>query len=169
MRTLLAIFCSLLLFSACQEQRYFEEAPEIESFKGVMKAYEAGNFDAYSDFYADTAKIYYNTTEAKTLDQTIEVDKEGVSPFAEYGFGEEDMDFELVITNEGNRWVGFWGVWTGKIAANGQEISTPVHISARFVDGKIVEEWGYWDNQPMFAAMTALAAQEAAASEEGEE
>lgn len=39
----------------------------------------------------------------------------------------------------------FLGHWEGKLKANDKLYVIPAHITARFIDGKIVREDGYWD------------------------
>ena len=46
------------MFTACQqEQRYFSESPEIDSFKASISEYGSGNWEAWHSHFADTAKF----------------------------------------------------------------------------------------------------------------
>jgi hypothetical protein len=76
----------------------------------------------------------------------------------------------MVIDNEGEKWVNFWGNWEGTLSANNKILSIPVHITSQFVDGKIVEEHAYYDLSKYMAAMNEIqkAAMESEESMEGE-
>jgi hypothetical protein len=37
-------------------------------------------------------------------------------------------------------------------------IEIPVHLTAQFIDGKIVREYGYWDNGPIILAIQEIEA-----------
>ena len=52
--------------------------------------------------------------------------------------------------------MNFWGDWHGTVAANGQEIEIPVHLSCRMVDGKIANEYGFYDVSEFVLAMQAI-------------
>ena len=47
----------------------------------------------------------------------------------------------------------------------------PVHLAVQYINGKVVEEYGYWDNTPLNEAFEAIAdaAAAAAAAENTEE
>ena len=168
MRTLFLILFSFLIFSSCQHQcRYAESGPEIDNVKAAIEAYEAGDWATQKSYYADTVKFYHNSPEGVSFDEANAALMRLLSEVAEYSF-EDDMDFEFVTTDSGDHWVSWWGIWNGKLKANGQEFRTPVHISAKIEGGKIAEEYGYWDNQPLAAALMELSAA-AAAEQESEE
>jgi len=59
----------------------------------------------------------------------------------------------MIIDDEGDKWVYFWGTWEGKIADSDKELMVPVHFALKFVDSKIVEEYGYYDNSATMAAI----------------
>lgn len=142
---------------ACQQapQQYFEDSSEIDSSKELIELYHTGKWDEMTSHYADTARIYHNTTNAASIEEAIAAMRETLVFFSDYGFS-ENTEFEHVITNAGNQWVAWWGVWNGTLRANDQVIRMTVHLSQKYVDGKIVEEFGYWDTQPIFAALDAL-------------
>lgn len=154
MKKLLLLLSAAVFLIACESEQnqYTESSPEIDSAKELLKAYEAGNFEEYRNLYADTAKIYHNSTTPTSLDEMISSSGEGVKMYSSYGFGTE-YDLDMVTTDKGNKWVGFWGVWNAKLAGSGEEFNIPAHFSMRFVDGKIVEEWGYWDSHKVAEAI----------------
>ena len=51
----------------------------------------------------------------------------------------------MIVNDEGETWVNFWGLWEGTYKTNNKVYQIPTHITARFVNGKIVREFGYWD------------------------
>jgi hypothetical protein len=160
-----ALFISLMLIGimGCQkkELRYTQNSPEIELYKKAIKDYELGNWDALASAYAADAKIGSNATEknAVSVAANIVAMKEGLTSLASYNFVAEDNEYEMVVTDKGETWVNFWGVWQGRLKANNELIETPVHLTAQFVDGKIVKEFGYWDNAPMVLAIQKLQAE----------
>ena len=56
-----------------------------------------------------------------------------------------ESEYEMFVTDKGQTWVNFWGIWKGTLAANNKTYTLPTHITAQFVDGKVVKEFGYWD------------------------
>lgn len=159
---------------ACQqpEQRYSQSGPEVDLAKGVIASYEAGNWDEMRAAYADDAEIYHNNPdESMSADENVESNKETVAMMSSYGFrtGEDSGDIEMVVTDEGETWVNYWGVWEGTMAANGQKLVIPVHITMQIVDGKVAKEYGYWDTASLVLATQALEAAAAAAEAEESE
>jgi hypothetical protein len=165
---LLAVI-GLLVFACKQgETRYTQSSAEIDTYKAMIAAYEGADWDNYTAKFADTAKIYHNTDDkSMTPAETVETHKTNTAALSSYGFVSDKGDVEMVISDKGETWVNYWGLWKGTIASNGKEMMIPVHITAQFVDGKVVREYGYWDNAPMQAVMEAAAAAEAAEEAEG--
>lgn len=169
MKIFLPLACACTLLIACQtEQRYFEDSSEIETAKKIVQAHNESNYDYLHEVYVDTAQLYYNSVEPKSLEEILAQNKESRALFSESGFTDE-VDYEMVVTDEGNKWVGVWGVWKSTLASTGQQFKQPVHVSAKFVDGKIVEEWAYWDNAPIMEAMMKQSAGKDAMDVEGAE
>lgn len=161
-RSIFLILGLAFVFLSCndnskeEDKRYTQKSDEIEVVKGLIANYENGNWEAFKKHYADTAQIYHNSREGTSLDNIIAGHKEGTSGLSTYSFVDENDEYEMVVTDEGNTWVNYWGLWEGTIAENDQQVAVPVHLTARFVDGKIVEEHAYWDNVPMMMAMNEL-------------
>ncbi|WP_321538289.1 nuclear transport factor 2-like protein [Flavobacterium piscinae] len=65
----------------------------------------------------------------------------------------EKEEYEMVVTDKGETWVNFWGLWKGTIKTTNKVYEIPFHNTARFVDGKIVEEYGYWNNSEIVTDM----------------
>ena len=149
MKKLFLLGLVIVLFTACEKQdkRYTQQSPEIETYKKVIKAYEERNWDEMASHYADTVKIFNNATEknSQNLTQLITQNKEDASIFSSWDFTIENDEYEMVVTDKGETWVNLWGLWQGTLKANNKLYEIPAHITARFVDGKIVREYGYWD------------------------
>jgi hypothetical protein len=161
-----------LFFVACKqgEPRYTQSSAEIDSFKAVIDAYVAADWETYTSKFADSAKVYHNSDDKfMTPAETVESHKTNTAALSSYGFDEEKGDMEMVVTDKGETWVNFWGVWNATVASNGQKLMIPVHVTAQFVDGKVVKEYGYWDNAPIMNALEAAAAAAAANEDESDE
>jgi hypothetical protein len=147
MKKLFVLGLAIVLFVSCQEkkQRYFQSSAEIDATKSLLKDYHAGDWKAWATHYADTVKIYHNTLKGATTTETIASLKQILANTSSYKFDDENQWYEMVIDKDNETWVNFWGNWRGKLAANGKELVIPVHLSMQFVNGKIVEEYGYYD------------------------
>ncbi|CAM3302297.1 nuclear transport factor 2 family protein [Aequorivita lipolytica] len=149
MKKLLFLGLTIVLFTACEKQqtRYTQQSPEIDTYKKVIADYENRDWESLASHYADTAKILNNVTmkDAKTIEQEITMGKEDAGLFASWKYQPESVEYEMVITDKGQTWVNFWGIWEATLLANNKTYVIPAHITAQFVDGKIVREDGYWD------------------------
>ena len=147
MKKLFVLGLAIVLFTSCEEkkQRYFETSAEIDVTKALLKDYHAGDWKAWAGHYADTAKIYHNTIKGVSAAETIVSLKQILDNTSAYKFDDKNLWYEMVIDKDGETWVNFWGNWKGKLAANGKELIIPVNLTLQFVNGKIVEEYGYYD------------------------
>ena len=149
MKKLILLGFSIALFAACNQQtkRYTQQSKEIDTYKQVIKDYENQNWESMAIHYTDTAKILNNVTEknAQTVAQLVSQNKQDAAIFSSWNFVPEESEYEMVVTDKGETWVNFWGLWQGRLTANNQLYEIPVHITCRFIDGKIVREIGYWD------------------------
>ena len=59
----------------------------------------------------------------------------------------------MVVTDDKETWVNFWGLWKGTLKSSGKVYQIPIHTTARFIDGKIVAESGYWNNSEIVSDM----------------
>jgi hypothetical protein len=161
MRKIIYLLFAVALFAACntnQSQRYFSASPEIEITKSTLKHYLDGNWDAMKLLYADTAKVFNNVPEGKgvSIVAAIEDYKQEHELFSSISYVAEEDFFEMVVTDDGETWVNYWGLWKGTLKANGEEYEIPVHITQRFIDEKIVRELGYWNNSAIVIALSKL-------------
>ncbi|MFO7745030.1 MAG: nuclear transport factor 2 family protein [Psychroflexus sp.] len=154
MKKLALLGLSLGLLMACQnrEPRYTQDSAEIETYKNVIRAYENQDWEDFATHYADTAKIANNVTEdkAKTLAEIIESNKEDASLFSSWHFVDTEDEYEMVVTDDGETWVNYWGLWQGEMKSDGKTYEIPAHITTQFIDGKIIKEFGYWDISKLF-------------------
>lgn len=160
MKNFLTLALTLILFTACKEEppRYASASPEIDVVKAHVKDYEEGQWDSWIGHYADTAKVYHNTKKAGTPGELREGLSQILSNVSNYEFEDENIFYEMVIDDQGEKWVNFWGNWKGTLASGGKTLSIPVHLTMQFVDGKIVEEHAYYDLSAYSAEMRAMAA-----------
>ena len=159
----LAIVLSL---TACQnqEKRYTQQSPEIDTYKKVIEAYDKQDWEALASHYADTAKIMNNVLEeeGRTIAEEVEMGKEDAALFSSWDYVDGESEYEMVVTDKGKIYVNFWGTWKGTLAANNKTYTIPTHITAQFIDGKVVKEFGYWDLSKIMLDMQAM--QQAAAA-----
>tara|TARA_B100000929_G_C15488471_1_gene413623 strand:+ start:1206 stop:1721 length:516 start_codon:yes stop_codon:yes gene_type:complete len=160
MKKLLLIFFISSIIISCNDGnkekekiRYTQDSEEINTLKAVIQAYEDADWDAYAKYYADSAKIFHNSEQGLSYREAAKIHSENISGLSSYGFQDENDDFEMVVTDDDETWVNYWGTWKGTIAGNAQQITIPVHLTARFINGEIVREYGYWDNSEMMTIM----------------
>ena len=173
MKKLAIIVLAVVTLVACQEKqpvRFTTSSPEISAYKKGVEAYEKADWATWASSFSDTAKIYYNTWDnPSTVAETRKGHEDMISSLSSYGFDKEQMVVEQNLDDDGETWVNFWSLWKGTLKANGKQITIPVHLTAQFVDGKIVEEYGFWDMSGYMAEMQAIETAAAAAEEEDAE
>lgn len=162
MKKTLLLGLAVILFTACQQvkpERYTTSSPEIDITKVLVKDYEDGNWENWITHYSDTAKVYHNSVESMTPQQLRDGFKETLSNYSSYGFSDKDIFIEMILDDKNETWVYFWGNWEGKMKETDKEFVIPVHFALHFVDGKIVEEYAFYD---LSQQVTALNEKEAA-------
>lgn len=167
MKKLILFGLVAILISACQEQkqRYTQKSEEIETVKILINNYNNKTYD--TSIYADTSKTFYNTKD-KSLSpsETIAYHQANDANYSSRGFLDKDQEYEMVVTDDGETWVNCWLDWKGTLAANNKEVDIPIHLTYRFVEGKIVREVGFWDGSEIALILQEMAmAKEAAAAE----
>ncbi len=55
-------------------------------------------------------------------------------------------------------WVNYWNTWKGKAKLTDKELMVPVHITMQFVNGKIVQEYAYYDTSGISATIAEIEA-----------
>ncbi len=167
MRKLFLLGLTLILFVSCQqyEQRYFDDSAEIETIKQLYQYIEDNNTAEIRAMYSDTAKIYRNSEKSVTIDELMASNEKSRENFSMFTF-KDSVYPEMVITKTGHKWVNTWPVWVGKVKGSEEELTVPAHLTFRFEDGKIVEDYGYWNALPIYLELQKVAASE---TEDGEE
>ena len=164
MKKLILLGLTVIFFIACQNkptEHWTTTSPEIDVVKALIKDYHEGNWESWMTHYADTAKIHHNTWKIGiTPSEHASVLKDILTNISSYHFddGEDEIFYEMVINNEGNTYVYFWGNWKGTLATNNKELEFPVHLALRFVDGKIAHEDGFYNLAELMAALNEVEA-----------
>ncbi|MBU3823097.1 nuclear transport factor 2 family protein [Flavobacteriaceae bacterium XHP0103] len=160
MKKLILLGGFAILFIACQSkpQRYFENSTEIETLKSGIKLYEQQDWASWKANFADTAKIHHNSVKGLSTDETIQNFQDMLINFSSYGFEDEGSFTEMVVDIDNETWVNYWGIWKGILSETNEELVVPVHLTAQFIDGKIVEEHAYYDTAPIINALEAIEA-----------
>ncbi|CAL65956.1 nuclear transport factor 2 family protein [Christiangramia forsetii] len=159
MKKLIIIALATMLVASCnngnkeEEVRYSQDSEEINTFKAAIQDYEKADWEAMKKHYADTAQVFHNTNDGKSIADIIKGHKEDGANLSSYSFIDEENEYEMVLTDDGNTWVNFWGDWKATLSGSGKEVIIPVHLTAQFENGKIAREHGYWDNSIMIMAM----------------
>jgi len=156
MKKLSLLVIAFMVFTACQQkgpERYTNSGPEIDIVKSLINDYNNGNWESWASHYADTAKIYHNTLEASNTSDVVEGLKANLAATSAYGFVDKDMFHERIIDDDNETWVNFWATWKGTLEGSGEQLIIPVHLTAQFIDGKIVEEHAYYDLSKFVVAM----------------
>ena len=144
----------LFIITACQdsEQRYTQQSSEIETVKKLINNYNNKTYD--TSMYADSSKTFYNSKEkSMSPSETIAYHKANDENYSSRGFMSEDQDYEMVKTDDGDTWVNCWLDWKGTLSETGKEVVIPIHLTYRFIDGKIVREVGMWDPTEVVLAL----------------
>jgi uncharacterized protein len=164
MKKIIYLFFVVVLFSACSMKepvRYTSSSPEIEVTRSILKAYADADWDAMTSYYADTAKILNNVPKGKgiSIDAAITNFKQDHELFSAIGFVADEDYFEMVLTDDGETWVNYWGLWVGTLRSTGEKYEIPLHITMRFENQKVVLDHGYWNNADIVLALYKLEAQ----------
>jgi hypothetical protein len=163
MKNLIITFILAIFIISCNdgkkeetETRYTQDSKEINTLKALLSDYEKADWESFKKHYSDTANIYHNSKKSMSVEEIISAHQESLTGVSGYSFPDEEDEFEMVLTDDKNTWVNYWGEWQGTIAENDEEVIIPVHITAQFIDGKIVTEHAYYDNNIMFSAIQNL-------------
>lgn len=153
------LFAVAIILISCSK-RYTQESKEIEMFRKAIILYSDQKFDEIAVFYTDSAKIINNVPEEKaiTIAERIAQSKEQSALFSTWKINHSKAEYEMIVTNKGETWVNYWGQWEGTLKLNGKHYVIPTCITAKFVDGKIVRELGFWDESKLVVDLQNLKA-----------
>ncbi|MDN3492923.1 nuclear transport factor 2 family protein [Winogradskyella bathintestinalis] len=159
MKNILLLGFAIILFTACenQDERYTQQSSEIETVKKAIKNYNDKTYD--TSIYADSAKTFFNSNSKDkfmSYKETVAYHKANDKNYSRRGFTDNDPEYEMVVTDDGNTWVNCWLEWKATMAANGKTITIPIHLTYKFVDGKIVRQVGYWDSSEVVLELQAI-------------
>lgn len=157
---------AIILFTSCNnKQRYTQQSPEIETVKALIKNYNDKTYD--TSMFADTSKTYYNTIDKPmSPSEMVAYHKANDANYSSRGFTDNDPEYEMTVTDKGETWVNLWPNWEGTLAGNGKKVTIPIHLTYRFVNGKIVREVGMWDATPMVLNLQEIEAEKNMPSDE---
>lgn len=166
MKKIIVIVCTLAVVTACQqkETRYTQQSPEIDAVKQLIADYNARDYSM--SIVADTCKTYFNSKEPMSKADVMAYHKQNESNYSKRAFLDEDQEYEMVVTDDGETWVNCWLDWECTIAKTGKKVKIPIHLTYRFIDGKIVRQLGYWDPTAIVLEMQAIEQMESEAAEE---
>lgn len=140
-------------------------SPEVELIRSKFDDYHSGNWTQWLSKYHDNARIFYNSpVRFITPLQAAQGHEASVKGLSHYLFDPASIRIYSFLNESGETWVSFYGNWEATLPDNIRFV-VPTHATYLFIDGKIAEEHGYWDNTIFRAA---LVKSEAAKSQQGE-
>jgi hypothetical protein len=139
-------------------ERWTKSSPEIDVAKGLVKDYQDANWASWSSHYADSAKLFHNSVDSITPQQLQDAFKMDNANYSKYGFIDKDSYFEMVTDDKYDKWVYFWGTWEGTLKNSNKKFLVPVHLATKFVNNKIVREYGYYNRSPLDMAIKEMQA-----------
>ena len=134
------LFISVDAYS--QTGTHYTEGPIVDKLKAAVAAYNAGDWATYRSNFADTARLHINSPDPMTIDERMAEMKEGAKMLDSFEI--LNPVYGHVRTAEGVDWGMLWAGWQGK--AGDEEWTVMIHTVTRYVNGKAVEQWGFWDN-----------------------
>lgn len=158
MKPFIVLLALAMTLTSCQqtEQRYTQQSSEIDTVKKLINDYNNKNYDL--SVFADTSKIYLNTKDdAMSKSQLLAMFEANDANFESRKFLKEDQEYEMVTTDDGETWVNCWLDWQATVKGSEAVVDIPMHLTYRFVDGKVVHQVGMWDTLEITNAVEAAA------------
>lgn len=147
MKTMI-LLAAVSVIVACQPtspDQYLTDSEEIQLAKNLVNSYELGDWDQWVQIYADSARIFHNSMTPVTKDELRDGFVAGLASYSDYGFKGNPYFYEMIIDDKGEKWVYFWGTWSGTFKESDETIYVPVHLALNFENGKIKREHAYYD------------------------
>lgn len=145
---------SIACFTSCSEAGSSEAADNKKAAEALEHAFEKGDCDSVAAFFADDAVIHQEAPE-------FAVNKEGKALMVEvcglYHAAFPDISYDIKhVIGEGDLvavWLEASGTNSGALGplpASGKHVSGIASVDIfRFKDGKVVEQWGVFDEMGM--------------------
>jgi hypothetical protein len=158
------ILGSFLFFVGCdavsnKPEEVASSSPNINVGKAMVKAYHTGDWDTYSKYYADSARIWRNKNWAKdpglSVSEYITELQQTLEGMEDYRF--EGQTWQNIIDENGDNWVLFWGVWVAQSTLTAKEYEIPVHVVFMMENDKIVMQGDFFNNTELTIDLMALA------------
>ena len=123
-----------------EEKRLANSSLQIDVVKKLINDIQTSNWNQWETHYKNRARIYHNNwDEARTVEETKQQLSKLFSETESYYF-KRPLIFENARDDLGKiTGVHFWGV----ISNNNVEM--PMHLSFHFKEGKISEEYGFYN------------------------
>lgn len=169
MKKICILVLALAMFTACEQKdtRYTQQSPEIDIVKKHIDNYNKMNYDAAVSVLADSSRSFFNTKDNPILNKDIVAHHQANDAnYSSRKFLDADQEYEMVITDKGDTWVNAWLQWQATLAANGKVIDVPIHMTFKIIDGKIVQEHGYWDPTEIVLELQTIEAEKAMSADE---
>lgn len=135
----------VLLFAACQQApkaTVVTEGPAVENLTKVLNAWVDGDWATYRAAFADTATIVFNTQEFDP-DSLVRWQQVRRASYDKVAYSTDAM--ESITYENGEVWTHFWGKLTLTIKGTGRVVDVPIHLADNVVNGKSVQQFGYYD------------------------
>jgi hypothetical protein len=123
-----------------EEKRMANSSSQIDVVKKLINTIQTSNWDQWETYYKNGAKIYHNNwNESRTVEETKQQLSKLFSETESYYF-KKPLIFENARDDLGKiTGVHFWGV------ISNNEVDMPMHLSFHFKEGKISEEYGFYN------------------------
>lgn len=131
-----------------------ERQQDLEIAQDIVKAYEAGNWNALRKSVKEDAYFYnLGISDSLNVDQTIEYWEKG-RDIATPTISEDGVWLPVEVKSGPRKgeWVLHWGSNT-LTYPNGETISFPYHVAFKFDGDKINQAYFYYDNNRIIRAL----------------
>jgi steroid delta-isomerase-like uncharacterized protein len=169
MKKICMLILALAMFTACEQKdsRYTQQSSEIDLVKKHIDNYNKSNYDMAVSVLADSSRSFFNTKDNPISNKDIVAyHQANDANYSSRKFLDSDQEFEKVVTDKGDTWVNAWLQWQATLAANGKVINMPVHMTFKIIDGKIVQEHGYWDPTEIVMELQAIETEKTMSADE---
>ncbi|WP_445730885.1 hypothetical protein [Mariniflexile sp.] len=151
----------MVLSISCKDtvpERYLTTLPEIDVVTAMITDYEKGNWEGFVSHYSNDAKLQHNQFKL-TMQELRDVHMTDTKMWDTYGFNKEEDNifYEQIIDDKGDKWVYFWSTWEGKLKDLDRHFKIPVHLACKMLDNKIVEEYGFYNRYEIDATYREMA------------